>query len=666
MIPAWRPPRPDPQIFPHGKKKPYSRRSWSGLIVLLLFLMMLLSACGGGSSTSQEQTVSLTDNNFTPKELHIKPGQTVYWINNGQTAHTVTADDGSFDSGTFNSGASYTRTFTKPGRYAYYCTLHGGPAGIGMAGVIVVDAVSSADALDDVRVPYKAPVTILRVPGEYSTIQQAVDAAKPGDMIMIDPSPAPDGAYHEAVIVKTPNLTIRGSDRNRVILDGDFKLSNGFKMLEGADGVVVENMTARHYVGNGFYWDGVKGYRASYLTAYANGDYGIYAYDSVMGQFDHDLAAGQPDSGFYIGQCRPCHAIISNVISENNALGYSGTNAGGDLVIRDSIWRNNMSGIAPNSLDSEKNPPEDGTTIINNLVENNNNFEAPARVLEYPSIGNGIVIGGGNNNIIMNNRVNGHIYYGILIVPNIDQNLWEPGGNVVKNNIITNSGVADLALSAISAGNNCFSDNKVGRTAPPFLQFTHACGSLFARAGGGDPSVLAILFDHFMQAKLGRYNARDWKLGKAPADVIQPGMPNPTAEPLAVTDPHRIFTTIEGKSLDMTVSATTISPGITLAGLGLANPFFEVLLGFYAYFLPLALYGAWISVATWDIVRRTDLKDGARIGWMAAVYLVPVLGPLAYFLFGKSEISRNIRLALAIGAPVVYLLLLVLLLFTVS
>src|SRR5690348_1135831 len=154
-----------------------------------------------------------------------------------------------------------------------------------------------------------------------------------------------------------------------------------------------------------------------------------------------------------------------------------------------------MSGIAPNTLDSEKNPPEDGTTITGNLVENNENYNAPTGTSEYPSIGNGIVIAGGNNNIITDNRISGHIYYGILIVPNIDKNFWEPSGNVVRNNVITNSGVADLALAALSAGNNCFSGNQVARTVPPFLQTTHACGSPFANAGGGDPSVTVTLFN---------------------------------------------------------------------------------------------------------------------------------------------------------------------------
>jgi len=516
----------------------------------------------------------------------------------------------------------------------------------------------AVSVIDNAFSPQVLHHAILRVPEAYSTIQAAVDAAKPGDLVSIGPGTSPDGAYHEAVTVKTANITIRGRDRNRVILDGQFKLEDGFEVL--ANNVVLENMTARHYSDNGFYWKGVSGYRGSYLTAYTNGDYGIYAYNSTNGQFDHDLAAGQPDSGFYIGACHPCNALITDVISEDNALGFSGTNAGGNLVISDSIWRNNMSGIAPNTLDSEPNPPQNGDIIVNNLVENNNNFDAPADVLEYPSIGNGIVLAGGINNLVEGNRISGHIYYGVLVVPNIDKNFWEPGGNSIKDNVISNSGVADLALSALSAGNNCFSGNTVARTVPPFLQFTHACGSIFARAGGGDPSVVAILLNHFIQANTGRFKARDWKTTTAPADVIQPGMPDSTI------DPQGIRTITEGTPINMTPDPATVTPSIALGGLGLTTPFFEVILGFYLYYLPLALYGVWLSVATWDLVRRSDIKGGTRIIWMAVVYLVPVLGPLAYYLFGKSEIPRSARFALAIGAPLVYLGISVLLLLFIS
>jgi len=68
----------------------------------------------------------------------------------------------------------------------------------------------------------------------------------------------------------------------------------------------------------------------------------------------------------------------------------------------------------------------------------------------------------------------------------------------------------------------------------------------------------------------------------------------------------------------------------------------------------------------WDIVRRAQLKGGARLGWMAVVLLIPILGPIAYFLFGRSEISRSTRLALVAGAPALYIVISVLLLLFIS
>ena len=150
---------------------------------------------------------------------------------------------------------------------------------------------------------------------------------------------------------------LRGVDRNPTILDGEFKRENGVKVV-GADGVAIENLTARNYTENGFFWTGVLGYRGSYLTAYRNGDYGIYAFDSQWGSSTTRTRRGAPTPGFYIGQCNPCHAVITDVVAEYNQLGYSGTNAGGDLFIVRSVWRNNRTGIVPNSLDGEELAPQ--------------------------------------------------------------------------------------------------------------------------------------------------------------------------------------------------------------------------------------------------------------------------------------------------------------------
>ena len=192
--------------------------------------------------------------------------------------------------------------------------------------VVVGDVAYSPGPRGAQKAVADATGAVRRVPREYPTIQAAVDAAAPGDLVLVD-----RGVYHEEVTVTTPSLTIRGVDRNETIVDGEFVRGNGIAVL--ADGVAVENMTARNAVLNGFYWTGVTGFRGSWLTAYNNGDYGIYAFDARDGLFEHSYASGSPDSGFYIGECYPCHIVIRDVIAEHNAIGYSGTNSGGDLYV---------------------------------------------------------------------------------------------------------------------------------------------------------------------------------------------------------------------------------------------------------------------------------------------------------------------------------------------
>ncbi len=254
-------------------------------------------------------------------------------------------------------------------------------------------------------------VETIRVPKDHDTIQEAVCAAHIGDLVLVSP-----GIYREAVDVTTPYITIRGTNRNTVILDGGFKRENGVRVL-GTDGVVVENMTARNFVSNGFFWTGSDYFRGSYLTAYRNGDYAIYAFDAYHGQFDHSYGGGSPDAGFYVGECFRCDTVIDHVVSENNGLGYSGTNSGGDLYILNSTFRNNRAGIVPNTGSYELCYPERESTIVGNLVYSNNNAEAPAIDIALLANGNGILVPGGVRNVIERNRVWDHQRTGIGLVP---------------------------------------------------------------------------------------------------------------------------------------------------------------------------------------------------------------------------------------------------------
>ena len=83
--------------------------------------------------------VSMASLTFTPGTLSVQAGDTVVWTNDDAAqVHTVTADDGSFDSGAVTPGTSFSHTFTTAGTVPYYCQLHGSPGGDGMAGSVTV------------------------------------------------------------------------------------------------------------------------------------------------------------------------------------------------------------------------------------------------------------------------------------------------------------------------------------------------------------------------------------------------------------------------------------------------------------------------------------------------------------------------------------------------
>jgi plastocyanin len=92
----------------------------------------------GHVALGQAAAVSIQDDVFVPRQVEVEAGGTVVWEHVGQRPHTVTASDGSFDSGTLETGASFSQTFSEPGTYSYYCRFHGTAGGAGMAGVVIV------------------------------------------------------------------------------------------------------------------------------------------------------------------------------------------------------------------------------------------------------------------------------------------------------------------------------------------------------------------------------------------------------------------------------------------------------------------------------------------------------------------------------------------------
>ena len=90
-----------------------------------------------------------------------------------------------------------------------------------------------------------------------------------------------------------------------------------------------------------------------------------------------------------------------------------------------------------------------------------------------------------------------------------------------------------------------------------------------------------------------------------------------------------------------------------MSGVPITEPtFWTFLFTLWGYFLPLALVGAWIGLAIWDMVKRQEeMGKGAIIGWFAAILLIPVLGVILYFIFGKSTIPGWLR-GLVVGGGI--------------
>jgi hypothetical protein len=493
------------------------------------------------------------------------------------------------------------------------------------------------------------------VPGDYPTIQAAVDAAEPGDLVLIDP-----GVYRESVDVRTPGVIIRGVDRNEVIIDGEFERANGIQALF-TDGVVVENLTAMNHTLNGVFWSGVRGYRASYITAINNGDYGIYAFDSGDGLFEHSYASGSPDASFYIGQCNPCDAVLTDSIGEYSGLGYSGSNASTNIFIVNNVFRYNGTGMAPNSLDGELLPPAEDVVVAGNLIHDNGYGEFPHKTAQWATQGIGVAMAGTTDSLVVKNRIVNHPLSGIHVFPNVDANVWMSADNSVSNNVVAGSGLSDLTLTGPSGSGNCFSHNEYGWAMPPALEFTQSCDGLRW------PTLWEL---GALSAQFGRVIQRG--LGLDP-DVFYGDMPHPTDQAqmsggaqAPVLPAVNVFASAQPDLDAIGVPAmpsdleVTQEKGIDIMGVTFATAF-GTFIGLYAYVLPLVLYAAWVVIAVWEIVtRRGDLSPGAGIGWVLVILVVPFLGVIVYYVFAKTQIPAAYRWVLLAGGMGVYLLFLTL------
>ena len=139
-------------------------------------------------------------------------------------------------------------------------------------------------------------------------------------------------------------------------------------------------------------------------------------------------------------------------------------------------------------------------------------------------------------------------------------------------------------------------------------------------------------------------------------------MENPLTAPPFPADPSGLPQSYRIRDLADIRSAPgpRVSKEVLVFGIPLATSWWSLILGLYAYVLPGFLYAAWLTIALWDLIRQESVPVSFRARWMAVVILVPLLGPILYYVWGRSPIPKQLRLMLVAGGALVYVLIAVL------
>ncbi|MER7952286.1 right-handed parallel beta-helix repeat-containing protein [Streptomyces sp. NPDC096079] len=314
-------------------------------------------------------------------------------------------------------------------------------------------------------------------PGE--SIQQAVDAARPGDTILLAP-----GTYRESVRITTSNLTLRGSTVFPTVLvpaaapgaDTCAQAGNGI-CVTGTEArpvahVTVRSLTLRGYAKNGLWAKWTDRLEVQRVTAESNGTWGIAQERSVRGVLRHNVARNNGDAGLF---------LANTVTEEGGATDTLGTVVSGNRVsgnrigitvrrLRNlSVERNEATGncAAVFVVGDESTPRAGAMTVRRNHLHANNKL-CP-KTPRLPALqGSGIVLTGAEDTLVERNRVEDNVGSsplsgGIVLFKSF---VGVPNERIeIRDNVALRNGAADLA-DRDTGKTNTFRGNTCGVSEP--------------------------------------------------------------------------------------------------------------------------------------------------------------------------------------------------------
>jgi hypothetical protein len=317
-------------------------------------------------------------------------------------------------------------------------------------------------------------------PGE--SIQQAVNAARPGDTVVLSP-----GTYHESVRITVSDLTLRGSLAGRAVIvpgpataDSTCATAGNGICVTGTKSspvkrVTLRSLTVRGFAKNGLWASWTDQLKVEHVTSEKNGQWGIAQERSVRGVFTHNTAERNGDAGLFVANTvdREDGAQDSKgaVISHNRLVG----NRIGVTVRRLrnlTVERNEATGncAAVFVVGDEGTPRAGAMTVRRNHIHANNKLCPKTPRLPFLQ-GSGIVLTGTEKTLVTKNRVEDNVGTsplsgGIVLFKSF---VGAPSeSNEIRDNVVLRNSTADLA-DRDTGRNNTFRGNTCGVSEPAGL-----------------------------------------------------------------------------------------------------------------------------------------------------------------------------------------------------
>ncbi len=314
-------------------------------------------------------------------------------------------------------------------------------------------------------------------PGQ--SIQRAVDAAEPGDTVLVTP-----GTYRESVTVSTPGITLSGMGRGTVIEPGTDKAAtdscaaqgNGICVIGTKDhdveGVTVASLTVTGFAKTGVFAMATDGLTVRNVTAVKNGVWGIAQERSVRGVFRKNTARDNGDAGLFLantikeeaGATDTGGTVVARNRLEGNRIGITVRRLR-NLTVADNHLTGNCAGVF---VVGDENKPRAGALTVrdNTLVRNNKSCPKTARLDALQ--GSGIVLTGTEDTLVTHNRVIGNagaspLSGGIVLFKSFVGTTSER--NRITDNTLEGNAPADL-VNTDTGKDNTFTHNTCRASKP--------------------------------------------------------------------------------------------------------------------------------------------------------------------------------------------------------